>query len=470
MMRILKRATALCFALLILMLSTADAEVPFLVHSKGWDFAAAPVEVLLKAAVDTHMPFDDDRLAMLTPITDMLSLRLVTGQDEGSVTIAVDGEDALTLQYRGNEAQLSSMPDTTYQAESDPFAALLGTEASAGSIYEMLHLSPQGESLLTDGQTLLAFIPAAFEEYGKRSANTTNISGYGQAAYRYDYTITEKQAGVVRDILLSICPEGWLREIISGLTFSGKQTLRIYYSEEDVLLRAEYNGVCGAEDDLRTVNLVYKFRHDDTMDKDYVELTSPAKKGKNKNTLNFERTVETNKKGQRVINATFDYTVTKDGVTSIRKGEAALNNAFTEEADVLTGEITLQHKLDGAEKYTALILTPDLSITGTADAPVLSGTVNVTEKYADKVTEQALVSVELKRADPLEWLETQSVVDLTALTQEELASVQLEAAASVATALVRPLILKLGAEAEWFFREMSAEAVQSIIDAAGAAE
>lgn len=467
-MHIAKRMLALCLSLLILMMTTASAEVPFLVYSDGWAWET-PVEVLLKADVDTHMPFDDDRLAMLTPITDMLSLRLTTGQDEGSVTIAIDGEDALTLQYRGNEAQLSSMPDMTWQAEQAPLSILLGADVSTGSLWETLGLAPEGESLLTDGQVLLAAIPAAFEEFGKRSSNTTNISGYGQAAYRYDYTIAANQADAVKDTLLSICPDGWLREIIGGLSFSGKQTLRVYYTADDVLLRAEYNGGCGPEDDLRTVKLVYKMRHDDVMDKDYVELTSPAKKGQNKNTLTFERAIETNKKGQRAITGEFSYTATKNNVTSVWKGDAALINAYTDAADVISGEVSLQYKLNGAEKYDELALKPNLSISGIEEMPVVMGTLDVTEKYAGKVTEHALVSVELKRAEPLMWEERFYNIELSLLSVEELAAVQRDVAASVATALVRPLILKMGADAEWFFRELPEDAVQSIIDAAGTA-
>ena len=469
-MHIAKRMTALCLALLVLMMTTACAETSFLVHSRGWSWSGFPVEVLLKADVDTHMPFDDDRLAMLTPITDMLSLRLVTGEDEGLVTISIADEEALTLQYRGNEAQQSSMPDLTYQAVEDPLSTVLGADVTSAGGYEALGLSPDGEAMLTYCQTLMALIPAAFEKYGKRSANTTNISGFGQAAYRYDYTISATQADAIGETLLSICPEGALRDIISGLTFSGKQTLRIYYNADDVFLRAEYNGVCGSEDDLRTVKFVYKFRHDEEVDKDYIELTSPAKKGKNKNNLTFERTVETNKKGQRTMVGSFNYTVTANDVTSIRKGEFNLLNAFTETADVIGGEVTLQSKLNGAEKYDVMTFAPDLTISGTADAPTIAGTLTITEKYADKVTEQAVVSIDLKRAEPLTWNESFYTIDLSLLNEEEIAAVQQQALSSVATALVRPLIVKLGAEGDWFFRELPEEAVQSIIDAAGAAE
>lgn len=467
-MHIAKRILAVCLSLLLLMMTAASADTSFLVHSDGWAWDV-PLEVLLKADVDAHMPFDDDRLAMLTTITDTLSLRLVSGQDEGSVTIAIDGEDALTLQYSGNEAQLSSMPGTTYQADADPLNALLGAEISDINVYESLGLAPEGESLLIDGRALLAAIPTAFEAYGRRSANTSNIVGIGQAAYRYDYAVEADQVEAMKTTLLSICPEGWLREIIGSLTFSGKQTLRVYYSAEDAIMRAEYNGDCGMADDLRTVKLVYKFRHDDVKDKDIVELTSPAKSGGNRNTLTFERTLETSKKGQRVLTGEFSYTAVRSGVTNVWKGSVSLVNACTDAADVISGELSLRNKLNNAEKYDILTLKPNLSISGTADAPVLTGTVEVSERYSGKDRESAVISIELKRAEPLVWQESQNIIALSQLGAEALTSVQQEVAASVATALVRPLILKLGADAEWFFRELPEDAVQSIINAAGAA-
>ena len=101
------------------------------------------------------------------------------------------------------EAQLSCMPGVTYAAQSDPMAALLGGEAASISGYEALKLSPHGESLLTDGKVLLAQIPDAFAENGKRSKTDTNISGYGKSAYRIDYTIAAGKVEAMKETLLS---------------------------------------------------------------------------------------------------------------------------------------------------------------------------------------------------------------------------------------------------------------------------
>ncbi|MGN1367483.1 MAG: hypothetical protein ACI4WX_01325, partial [Aristaeellaceae bacterium] len=249
-------------------------------------------------------------------------------------------------------------------------------------------------------------------------------------------------------------------------TFSCKQTVRMYFDAQDVMLRMEYNGSCGPEGDLRTVKLVYKMRHDAEMDKDYIELTSPAKKGKDKNSLSFERTIHTNQKGVRVLEGSFKYTVVDEGVLSVWNGDFALNNAFTNDADIITGEVTIEKKLDGAEKADAVTLTPTLTISGTQQEPVITGTLGITEQYAGRTTEHAIVSIDLKKADALTWTERPQTVALSALDAQALAEVQQEVAASVATALVRPLVVRLGKDAQWFFRDLPEEAIQSLIDAA----
>lgn len=471
-MGITKKLTAFCLILIILMTNAALAEVSFLVHSDGWSWDGVPVDVLLKADVDTHMPFDDERLAMLTPITDMLSMHLVTGNDEGLVSISAMEEELLTLQYKGNAVQLSSKPGVTYTAQNDPMSMLLGEDVSADGVYELLGLDRRGETLITDGQTLLEKIINAFSGQGKKAQNTTSISGYGRAAYTMEYIFAANKADNLKNLLVDNCPDGWLKEIISGLSFSGKQTMRMHFTQEDVLLRMEYNGTCGPKDDLRSVKLIYKLCHDGERDKDYIELTSPAKKGKdkNKNNLTFERTVQNNKRGARTITGAFKYTKTDNGVTSVWDSNFGLFNDYTDQADMLTGEFTLEKKLNGATKVDAITLKPNLTVSGSEEAPVIAGTMTIVEKVAGRMTEQVVVSVDLKRAEPLLWEETAEQVDLSAMDETALLNARERVTRSLAEAVVRPLILRLGKGAQWFFRDLPDEAVQSIIDAAASVQ
>ena len=465
-MHIMKRLAALCLALLVLMMTAAQAEIPFLMHSADWDLETVPVEVLLKAAVDTHMPFDNDRLALLTPITDILSLRLVTGENEGLVAIAVADQEALSLQYKDNALMLSCRPDVTFVAQGDPISTLLGEDVSVSGLYEALHLSPAGETLIDDGEAMLARLPETLEKYCKRSASDTNISGYGKSAYRLDFTFAAGNEKAFQDGLLEACPQGWLKELIGQMSFSGKQTLRVYYNKEDMPLRVELNGSFGPQGDNRTVKLVCRVRHDAEMDKLFIELTSPAKKGKNKNDLSFERTVSTNKAGARTVIGSFKYTTVKDGVTSVWNGEFNLKNAYTADADILSGDFTIQTKLNGAEKYSAITIAPELTVAGAEDAPRITGWVNVTEQYAGKVTEQAKISIDLQRAEPLVWTETERTIDLYAMREEAKAAVREDTAALVANAIVVPLINTLGENATYFFKDLPEDAVKHIIDAA----
>ena len=106
-MRYIRRGLALCLAML-LMLASAVAEVPFLQHTAGWTLDGVPLEVLLRADVTSLMPYDEERLAMFTEVTDELSLRLQSDENGGSVTILVGQSQALTMSTRGSAKSFSA--------------------------------------------------------------------------------------------------------------------------------------------------------------------------------------------------------------------------------------------------------------------------------------------------------------------------------------------------------------------------
>ena len=101
---------------------------------------------------------------------------------------------------------------------------------------------------------------------------------------------------------------------------------------------------------------------------------------------------------------------------------------------------------------------------------MVEGEVNIVQKAGSKVAEQAKITLTLQRAEPIVWQNNSHVVALSAMDETTLAAIRQEVASAVATSLVRPLINLMGSDAEWFFREMPEDAVQSIIDAAAGAE
>jgi hypothetical protein len=174
--------------------------------------------------------------------------------------------------------------------------------------------------------------------------------------------------------------------------------------------------------------------------------------------------------GSRTVVGNFKYTAVKDGVTSIWNGEFNLANAYTGESDVLSGDFTIQTKLNGAEKYSGITIAPELTIAGTEYTPVITGWVNVTEQYAGKVTEQAKISIDLKRAEPLAWTATERIIDLSAMSEAAKAAVREDTAALVANAIVVPLINALGENAAYIFQGLPEDAVKNIVDTASQAQ
>lgn len=461
-MRLIRRGIALCL-LLALLMTSALAEAPFQQHTAGWTLEGVPVEVELRADVQSLMPYDEDRLAMLTQVTDVLSMRLRTGMDEGSVTIRVGQTEALTMAYLEDAVQLSCVPEMSFTTQSgDPMGLILGASTAVETPYG---LRADAETLLDDGWTLLLALEEPLAPYGKVKNVKTSITDMGVARTCTDYTINAGSVDVLAPMLLENCPEGWLRDILSCLTFSGKQTLRVYRDADGVPLRMEYNGACGPAGDMRTVKLVWRMRRDDVARRDEVTLTSPAKSGTNKNTLEFERVISRNKQGAVVMEGSFTYTVTLDKQTTARKGSFSLTNAGTDAADVITGEVTLQQKLPGEDAFAGIRFAPDMILAGTPDEPEFTGTITCSTLNGKNVLDCVVIHIDLHPCTVSDWKESEETLDLDQLTPEELAALQSDVALGVASSLVRPLIILLGDQADWFFRDMLPEQIRRITDA-----
>lgn len=462
-MRYIRRGIALILSMLLI-LSTAAAEIPFLQHAAGWTLEGVPLEVILSANVISLMPYDEDRLAMLKPVTDALSLRIRTGENEGSVTILVGRSEALTMAYRENQTQLSCIPELAFTSQEDPMGMLLGGSTAATAPYG---LRDDGESLLDDGWELLVASEQFLEPYGVRKNVKTNITDMGLARSCTDYTVQKGSVEEMKQLLLENCPEGWLRDIISGMTFSGKQTLRVYRDENGIPLRMEYNGTCGPEGNLRTVKLVWRLRRDDIR-RDEITLTSPAKTGTNKNNLEFTRVVSRNKQNELVVEGEFTYTVTLDKQTTTRKGEFSLTNAGSETVDVITGSMTLQQKAPGEDSFSGICFEPELTLSGTQEDPRINGSLKVSTLNGKNVLDCASIYIDLRRGEGVDWTEAENIIDMDALSPEEMEALRSDAARGVAASLIRPLIILLGEDADWFFRDMLPEQIKKITDAANA--
>ena len=147
------------------------------------------------------------------------------------------------------------------------------------------------------------------------------------------------------------------------------------------------------------------------------------------------------------------------------QGSFDLTNAYTETADVITGEVTLQQKLPGEDAFAGISFAPDMTLGGTADAPAFTGTVTLSTLSGKNVLDSAVIHIDLHPCEVSGWEAREETLDLDQLTPEELAALQGDVAMGVAASLVRPLIILLGDQADWFFRDMLPEQIRRITDA-----
>lgn len=469
-MRFLSRL--LTVLLCLIMAGSAAAEVHFIPTAGEWDLESMPVEVNVSAAVLTHMPFSDERVKQLTAITDRLALRLhwqpLAGEIQSRAALLLDGEELISFaqQQTENETmlQLSALPDTTYSAASAPLDVLLGQSSQAT---ELWGLTGTEHEWLEQGYELLMNLEAALEPYldAEKSVKTA-IENMGRAAVCQDYTVKSADAAVLTELLSGACPDGRLKELVSSLIFSGKQTLRVYRTSEGVPLRMEYNGNCGkSEDTLRDVNLVWRLRRDDEAYRDEVTLKSPALKGSDRNTISWNCAVTKTKKGALNLDCSLEYTVVKDKVKTTLDAEIDLKNELSGEDSHITGDVEIKQKIDD-ESWNKLIFEPNLTIYGAAGSPYVDGTVNVKGQTGSNTTEEALLTLSLARAGYMSWEMRENTVDLSLMDEAALSSAKQEVSQAVAATVICGLIRAMGTEATYLFQDIPEETVLRLIDAA----
>lgn len=475
-MRKIRRILAL-LAALTLCASAACAEEPetpvsFLPMVSNWILDDMPLELTVSADVTAYAPFDEERLPQLSNLLKHLALRVtwqpLMGETQSTVSVLVDGLDALTLgqqaSFSGTMLQLSSLPGVTYLGD-NPAAALLGTSVEAPTLYG---LDGSESAWLTEGFALLNGCQDALKPYLTEEVSVqTNIKDMGTAAVRQDYTVSKDDAASLPLLLADVCPEGRLKELIARLTFSGKQTLRVYRREDGVALRMEWKGKCGTDaDHLRDVTLTWRLRRDGTAYRDELSLKSPAVSGSDRNTLSWNCVIQPDKKGQLTMKGDFSYATTLDKQKTSLSGSFDLTNAAADNDSHITGTAVLERQLPGEDETTSLSFAPDLYVAGDANIPVINGDVTVTEKRGKNVENAAVLSLRLTRTGYTSWQMRDVTVDLSLMTEEELAAAREEVAQSVAAALLVRLLRLPREDLDYLLHDLPEDTVQMLIDAA----
>lgn len=462
--------------------TSALGEMAFIPQMDAWNLEVVPLEVNLWASVSTHMPFDEERTAQLNALLNHLSLRLnwqhLEEEEWSRLAILVDGAEALSASQREKQGetllQFSVQPDNTYLLSSDNLSgdsqamlSFLGGEKADLSIYG---LHGDEEAWLEDGLALLENIGQDLDAYKKEGKIKQSIKNMGTARVKQTYTIPKADAAILGEAIANNSLDGELRELLTSLTFSGKQTLTLYRAEGGEILRADYSGNCGVDEDhMRKVTLTWKLRRDSDAVRDHLTLKSPAVSGSDRNTVTLERSMLANDKGQINLDEKFTYEWVADRKKTTLSGTVDLTNDLSEEASHVTGTVTIKQVLPGEDKSTSIRLTPDLTVAGADGLPSVLGSVTVEQLSGKNVMEKADLSVTLGVGGNLSWESRPQTVSINLLTEEQAAITASELSSAAATALIRPMVLLPREDTLYLSADLSDEAWQKIVDAAQSA-
>lgn len=471
----MRRILSGLLALLSCLALTASAlgEAAFIPGIAQWELNSIPLELTVTAEVTAYAPFGEERLPQLTSLMKHLALRVtrqpLMDETQSTVSILVDGEEALGLglQQTGQRtmAQFSALPDVTF-AGADPLAALLGASAEPVTI---LGLDGSEDSWVTDGYELLNAFETVLSPYLTSEGKVkTEIKNMGTARLKQDYTVSKADAPGLTELLTSACPEGKLKALVSQLVFSGKQTMRIYRDADGAILRMEWNGQCGLDEDhLRDVKLTWKLRRDDTAYRDEISLTSPALKGTDRNTLTWTCSLVPDKAGLPVLTCSLDYSRTADKQKTVWSGSCKLTAESNGGDTRVTGEASLSRQLPDESNATTYTFSPDLTFSGDANMPSIDGILTVASVNSKKkVLSEAALTVSLRRAEYTAWQMRQSTVELDQLDEAALETYHQTVSRAISAALIRRLAVLPREDLDYLFKDLPEESVQAIINAA----
>lgn len=471
-MRMLQRLTMMCLCLL-LATAAAWAETTFLPGMEDWALETLPLQIDVSAKVSAHQPFDDNRLTQLTAILDPMTMRLnhqAMGEETQSRVALMIGESELLAMNQqqspqGTFLQLSSKPDTTYVASAAPLDILLEGDTQSVIPFDV---DLTAYAWLEEGYALLNNLSPAMDAFVKEKAVKTTIEDMGKASVCQDYTVSKDEAPKLTEILTALCPEGRLKQLLGSLVFSGKQTLRVYRTEEGVPLRMEYNGNCGVDaDHLRTVNLIWRLRRDDTAWRDEVTLKSPAVKGTDRNTVVWTCYVTKPDEDSRRLKGEIEVVTVKDKQKTSLEGSFDLKNEMDDDTHHVTGRVMIRQMLPGEDTWEKLVFEPDMLLAGTASAPLAEGSVVVTRYWGSKILEQAALNLRLQHTDYLAWSMREHTVNLALLNEEQLADVRRQVQLAMAGELAVGLLRQLGADAAYLLQDLPEETVQQLLTLVG---
>ena len=469
MRRMLRAALAALMCLCLYAPALADARlVP---EMAGVYLASEPLEISLSVDVQAHMPFDETRTEQLNAMLSHLALRLrfqaVDDSMWSRMAVLADGVEVMSVSTRQEEkaeqAQFSFLPDRTYAWAANSGVSLEGLLGGDESV-DLWGLDSLEAGWLEDGRALLDALPDFMPDALKTSKISTTITGMGKAVAKQVVTIPSGAVDGLGTLLASHVPQGWLQTLLTGMVFSGKQTVTMWRDESGALLRADYAGNAGvSQEDLRSVSLSWRLRRDDEQVLDDLTLRTPRVKGSGRNNVVLTRTLKETE-NQATLEISLRYEVVASGVKDVRTITADMTRDSGEDGQRVTGEVSLQRQ-QGDESASKLTLVPDVTFLPEGDT-LASGMVQVSQSVGSSLKEQADVRMEVRRSDWLSWELRPNVITVV---MDNMAGISRRIVQGATVELVRRLVLLPTEDTAFLSAGLEPDVWQQIVEAAQSA-
>lgn len=437
------------------------------------DFSGKSMEVALSAEMTQQMPFDEVRLGWLNDLVRHMRLVIRTSASEqqeqiSQVSLQIDGSQVVgvTVKRSGGteQAQFNVQPGVVYEGGEgiSALSILPGYVEPTEGIYGVDGTQKQW---LEDGEALMYAVLNRYEEEISDKSQRTKINGFATAERRKTLTIAKSDAEDFRQVLLELCPDGKLKELLSGIVFGSKLSFVFNTMEDGTVVRLNLTGRAGVDSKhQRQVNLTVKLLGDEDGEKMSIELKSPAVEGQGNdyNTLIYDSEWAKDG-GKTALESSFTYTRRIDKKKTITSGKADLTRTEAAEGAQVQGTVSLENDPPEEDNAEGVTLDINLNIRGEAQ---LDGTIKAERLFNGKEQQSAIIELEAREGAPMMWELPRETISLASLTPEQQTEMGEKLSRKVAAAVIRPLVLLPREETYYLSYDMPDDLWQQIVDAA----
>ena len=212
----------------------------------------------------------------------------------------------------------------------------------------------------------------AFQQFSKPSSASISFKGYGKGVRKVTIPLSgDYVKEYYSKVLSDLADTEESRRFIGQLVFSGPQKIILLYDQDDQLLRINYDGTVGFdENSMRRVSLVWRCLRNADQKKDNLTLKTPAQKGYNKYNMVYSREKDNNS-----LNWQYQLDFKEDDV----KKKISFNAEFQIHDGIMSGEAVFSEKQEDNEKKINIL--PVLKKEKDAE---YDGTIEITD-YSGKI-------------------------------------------------------------------------------------